>query len=495
MQHIHSVLTDLDRRYGYELAAFSVNALTKHFTMVASQFLKSLRPERPVLFGGPLCFPTRYSSRFFEEEGAPNIILQGEAEIALPAFLAGFDTTGDYRTQVPGFMYQDRGMIVDTGKPELPDLESSTIVPDWSQFDASAYLSPGAFSTFLSRGCPGRCVFCRERSDYRRFRTRKPIDVLNEIKNIMGRFPLREAPTTIHFSDQLINGSMRKLEELCDLLIDEEMNIEWFALVRFREKMTRTILSKMRKAGCKAIFWGLESASNKVLNLMGKNYDHQLARRLVGEAWNLGIENYLPLIVGFPGETVNDFIQSIMFVIEFRRYAHFEDPNMLEITSNTIMYDEYRKMGLLNNNAKDWTTQDLRNDLHVRMLRKFVLHNVINNPSLNMHSVVGMEDLRGVDLNRPSVASEAASMLYGMWSLSGTEKEMMSVLTAPRDGLSTSLTMPEGALDYWHPENVPGHIRLDRWFALDKNSETVRNRLCTYLMEACRGAGDLVGSQ
>ena len=115
---------------------------------------------------------------------------------------------------------------------------------------------------------------------------------------------------------------------------------------------------------------------------MTKNYDHDMARRIILHAYEVGIQNYLPLIVGFPGETVTDFIKTALFVLDFAPYAYFEDPNLLFIPPSSSLHKNYKKWDLLNNAACSWVSKDHRNDVDVRMFRQFVLRNAIENTPL-----------------------------------------------------------------------------------------------------------------
>jgi radical SAM superfamily enzyme YgiQ (UPF0313 family) len=485
---IEDLLLSLGRDDDYDIIGFTVNALTRHFTLDASHFLKSLHPNTPIIFGGPSCFPARHNKQFFEERGAPDIICQGEAEIALPDFLKEFAARGDYRTSVRGFAYQDAVEIIDTGEPGLPEFDANTALPDWTQCDFSLYTQPGDFPIFFSRGCHYKCAFCADRVDFKKFRIRKAIHVTDEIKAALHYACPYSTRPIVHFSDQLVNGDIAELEKLCDLIIESASQIYWHAQARFRPEMTRSLLERMHNAGCRHLSWGFESASQNVINLMRKNYDHDMARRIILDAYEVGIQNYLPLIVGFPGETVTDFIKTALFVLDFAPYAYFEDPNLLFIPPSSSLHKNYKKWDLLNNAACSWVSKDHRNDMDVRMFRQFVLRNAIENTSLAAHAVVGWDDMSQVDFNRYAVASDIAGVLYGLWTECGMEKRMVNLLT--QWNKHTFSGAPVRHIRHWHPENVPQSVSLENWFAGDKNSDEQRIRICNCVFEALRDVLD-----
>ncbi|MDQ7783047.1 MAG: radical SAM protein [Desulfomonilaceae bacterium] len=472
----------------FDLVAFSVSSSSADFALEASSFIKSLVPHVPVLFGGPDCFPSEHGTRYFEEEGAPDIICQGEAEICLPQFLGEFETTGDYRTSCKGFVYRAGEDLIDTGEPEIPRFDRGLVHPDWSQIDFSLYKQPGDFPTFLSRGCVNRCAFCSESNNFKRFRVRKPAEVMAEIKESVRRVSRFTDRPTIHFSDSLINGNMRRLEEFCDLLLESGLTLQWTASARLRPEMTHPVLEKMKKSGCKELHWGLESTCQKVLDLMNKNCRWDVAKRVLLDAHAVGIRNAITLIVGFPGETVQDFVESALSVMEIRDCAFFYEPNMLSVEPNSPLHENYEKWGLQDNSCDDWITADERNDEEVRILRRFVMSNVVFNPTLALKSLDDGDELSGLDLNQFSVASELAGMLYEMWMLAGKQTGAAKFLSTWNGRPVEDLEISHDEILYWRPSNVPGTIDLTGWFSTDKTSRQAKLVIVKHILEGFRQA-------
>ncbi len=483
---IEAILAELDRKEPYDIIAFTANALTRHLTLKASKYLRSLNEGPVILFGGADCLPTYYNTRFFSQQGAPDLICQGEAEIALPRFLAVFKATGDYRTSIPGFVFKDGDTIVDTGEPELPRLDGKAVRPEWAQFNLELYESPGDFPIFFSRGCPNRCAFCVTSPYLKQYRTRPASDVVDEIRTTLVYSKHYTQSPTFHFSDLLINGSVAQLRRLCDEIAESDLDIEWEAYARFRPEMTRKVLNAMRSSGCTAILWGLESASQIVIDLMDKNYRIEDAKRILIDAHKAGINNYVPIIVGFPGETVDDLITTISFIFQFKPYAQFMDPFLLQIYNSSPLGTCPDRWGVSAVSQDEWISNDLRNDRDVRLFRQFVIRNVIGNGSLAAHSLVGWEDICEVDFNKLPVASEIAGLLLGLWSVCKMEAKMSVFLTGKIPDEDSNLEISDADLLYWHPRNVCREISLRNWFNRDKNLPGARTAIGNYLLEALR---------
>jgi hypothetical protein len=113
------------REYGVFL--ITINMATRYFTERAMTVLKTHFPDVPIVLGGVDCFPMEWNRRFLGLETPPDVICQGEAEIALPAFLAKYAVTRELPTKIKGFAGFAQGQFFDTGEPDLPKLRKTTL--------------------------------------------------------------------------------------------------------------------------------------------------------------------------------------------------------------------------------------------------------------------------------------------------------------------------------------------------------------------------------
>ncbi len=484
VQHLSKLIKDNN----YDLIAFTVNMSNRYFSLFTSCYIRSLKQKTPILFGGVDCFPSEYSLKFFEDVGAPDIICQGEAEVALPKFLRHLSTYGHFRTFVKGFAYSYNGSIKNNGEPELPELEDFFSAPAWDQFRFSLYKKPGDFATFLSRGCTNRCVFCSESINFKRHRVRKPEKVILEIKKALTIIPKYGKRPTIRFSDSLINGDINKFSRLCDLIIDSKVDIEWQAQARFAPEMTFLFLKKLKASGCSALSWGFESASDNVLSLMRKGYNHKIVNQILLDARTVGIESSLLLIVGFPGERISDFVNTLLFILRHRHFVDFALPETLDILRNTPLYNDLHNWGVEKTmrSPTSWYSSDKRNNLNTRRFRRCVMRNVISNPGLTIQGMVESSTLKEIDFNNITVASEIASLLYELWKVNGIATKMACLLAGWEGKVLSNYNKNINQLDYWHPKNIPLDISLENWFLNDKNSYQKRSIIWNCIFESLK---------
>ena len=471
----------------YDFTAFSVNMFTRYFSLKAGKYIKSLNHDIPVIFGGVDCFPREYGKNFFNRlnEFVPDITLQGEAEITFPKFLKEYEITKNYKTKINGFLYRKKGQLIDTGEPDLPNLNDIGIIADFSQFDFGDYTAKGAFPSFLSRGCINRCAFCSESPNYKRYRVRKPQDVIKEIALTLKKAnPYNDCPT-IHFSDSLLNGNVKELDTFSDLIIKNGLKIQWGGQIYFRKEMTREFLEKLKRSGCIAFFWGFESGSQTIVNAMRKKYNMDIAEQIVTDCRDLGITNYLPIIVGFPGEEASHFVETIIFVIKYKgKNCVFFGPTPCLVRPNSALHSHFKKFGLVNNHYTDWYMEDNRNNVKIRLLRKFILGNVIRNEPLDTDNILQIDDIKHVDFDNYSVASEIASILFEIHLISNTLDSLKHFFTN-FNGCDLK-KISEKDLQYWSYKKIDPDFDMRNWFNKNKNNEDSRLKIISYIFESIK---------
>ena len=453
-----------------DLVAFSVNMSTRHMSILAAKYIRRKLPKTPILFGGVDCFPGEGNLNLFlkpRRRHYCNIICQGESEIALPKFLDEFARTGDVHTSVPGFAYYRNGKLVNTGDTELPSLKEDLPVPAYEQFDLSTYTTKGALPFFLTRGCVYRCNFCSERPNFRSFRSRRPEEAFAELQAILPHaLPYAKVPT-LSLADSNLNANPKMLREFVDLLLQSGIKIKWGGQAHFQEQMTREALEKMAQAGFVSVFWGLETGSQHVVDLMNKMYDQEDARRILRTCDELGIRQVLPIILGYPGEQPGDVVDTIDLILEYKDRPNFKIglPNLIVVRPNSPLYDSWQDHGLANQNYYDWSTVDGDNTLPVRIARRFVVRQAHSNPSLGVDELTDTEELANIHLNEDPVGRDTFAILAELFTRPGKLDEFHRLLDTWAQQTQTSAPAADAESPY-----------QDLWLRLNKDSADGRQR-------------------
>ncbi len=461
------------------LIAFSVNMTTRHFSINAAKYLKQRWPEMPVLFGGVDCFPAEKFTEFLgPDDPYCDIICQGEAEIALRDYLARFAELGDWRTDVAGFAYYRDGRLVNTGNVELPTLRGDLPLPAFDLFDLSKYTRKGKLPFFFSRGCVYKCHFCSERSNFDPFRCRKAEDSFEALTAILPLAQRHAKTPSLSLADSNLNANMKQLRKFVDLIIENDVKIIWGGQAHFGPALTTEFLERLAASGFRSVFWGFESASQHVIDLMNKQYNQADARRILDDCSRVGIAQHLPILIGFPGETPTDLVDSLEFILQYRDKPHctIHMPHAIVVRPNSTLYDDYAKFGLANNNYFNWSTADGVNTLEVRMARVFVAKQAQDNPTLSMDHLVKLEQLARVDFNRENVAKDIFLTLCEVSSRAGWLPQFFAAVA--------DWSKRDGHCDDNPQSDATRADHLARWMRLDKNSAPGRETLYALILSS-----------
>lgn len=202
-------------------------------------------------------------------------------------------------------------------RPDITNLDKIPF-PAWDLVDVEKYRSiwmkrHGYFSMNMvtTRGCPYHCNWCAKPIWGQRYNSRSPENVVAEIKWLKENF----APDHIWFADDILGLKPNWIEKFATLLHEANAIIPFKCLQR-ADLVTEKTAAALSKAGCKTVWLGAESGSQKILDAMDKgdtvNDIYNAARRLQAN----GIEVGFFLQFGYPGETWEDVQKTLKMVRE-----------------------------------------------------------------------------------------------------------------------------------------------------------------------------------
>ena len=363
-----------------ELLAVSVQFASTLFGLKFASLVRKRAPSLFVLFGGPDCFHSERGLTILDHEFV-DAICTGERDEAMPAYLECLSANDMRPVEMAGFAHRRAdGTVCDGGQPgPIMNLDALPYA-DFSGIDFNRYTLNNRICMMTSRGCILRCAYCSEGANFLRYRYRSPESLADEVKQHVTL--LRKASGKrphINFSDSLINGKPELLERFCNLIVNHGIDFSWGGMALLRKEMTYDLLALMRKAGCVELMWGLESGSEGTLKLMRKKlFEPVMAERIIKDTNSLGIDQYTNVIVGFPGETDEQFEETARFIEKVRPYFRSIGLPMMEIRRNSHVYADPDQYGVLDrDNTVEWQTKDGVNNVKLRLARRQVLADIL----------------------------------------------------------------------------------------------------------------------
>lgn len=173
-------------------------------------------------------------------------------------------------------------------------------------------------------GCNNFCSYCIVPYVRGRERSRNPKDIIREIERLVA-----DGVVEVMLLGQNVNSYGKNLEEPMTFaqLLQEVEKIEGLKRIRFMTSHPKDLsdelieVMKNSRKICRHIHLPLQSGSSRILKLMNRRYDKEKYLELVRKIREAmpDISLTTDIIVGFPGETEEDFLET-MDVVEKVRY-------------------------------------------------------------------------------------------------------------------------------------------------------------------------------
>jgi len=287
-------------------------------------------------------------------------VLRGEYDYTAVELAEAMAGNGDWET-VAGLSFRRGDQMIHTRQRELiADLDRLPFVTqvyhEYLQvedyfFSAARY---PMVMTVTSRGCPHRCGWCLYPQVMHRgkYRTRSSANVAEEFAYIAAEMPsVRE----IGIEDGLFTGDRRRLREICRRLIQQENRLHFWCDTRV--DLDLETMHLLKAAGCRLLIAGFESASQEILETIGKGTQVEQAFEFVHNARQAKLLVHGCFVLGNPGETAASMPQTLDFAKKLNPDTAQFFPMM--VYPGTEMY-EWAKTNryLRTENYAEWLTED-----------------------------------------------------------------------------------------------------------------------------------------
>lgn len=346
-----SLRKELERKQPWTIG-IQTTTPTIYQAMRVARLARKVVPETHIVFGG--CHATFLPGETLRQCPEVDVCVRGEGEYSMLELMQAFDGR-KLLSEILGITYRSENGLHDT--PPRPPIANLDVIP----FPARHLLPMHAYHVFgihypaatmiCSRGCPMQCEFCASSAMFgRKARFRSPENVIQEIEQVKRDFHI----DIIAFMDDTFTLSKEWVEKLCDLMEKNNLNVTWGCQTRV-DKLTPDLLSKMANSGCAAIFTGVESGVQGILDRIKKGFTIDKVTEVFRWCKKFGIRTIASFAFGFPGETRETVIKTI-------NYAKELDPDysMFSLATpypGTRFYKLCEQIGIIN--VKDWTHYNL----------------------------------------------------------------------------------------------------------------------------------------
>jgi len=175
-----------------------------------------------------------------------------------------------------------------------------------------------------SRGCPSLCAFCINiATNNQKYRAKSPQKVVGELELLIKKYNIS------HFKilDDNFFVSKDRVKEFCDIVIERDLKFTWDGECRvdyFREDyLNDEFLQRLRQSGLVQLVLGAESGSVKTLNYLCKQIVPEQTERAIASLQRNGIIADCSFMVGLPGETREELMETHSFINRQRKHRFF----------------------------------------------------------------------------------------------------------------------------------------------------------------------------
>ncbi len=327
-----------------------------------AKYIKEKRFQSPIILGGPhvTAVPEETLNRFPEFDFA----VIGEGEETLLELVSSPDRQLNLE-EIKGIAFRKNGeVILSSHRPFIKNLDKLPL-PSWdmlpnfpeaySQSTMRSHRSPSA-CLITSRGCYGKCTFCDTACFGRKLRKHSAEYVIAMIKDLINKYGVKD----VSFYDDNFPAFPKRLSKICEMIIDEKLDITWSCDSRIDIIQSFDQLKMLKRAGCWQICYGIESGNQKILNEVKKNITIEKIKQVVNWTAKAGIHVKGFFMMGLPLETEETIKETIKFAKQLpltNAHVTFTTP-----LPGSELYRTAKRYGAFNN---DWGKMNMWNPVFI----------------------------------------------------------------------------------------------------------------------------------
>jgi len=337
-----------------DIVGFSVCGSSAREAFKVAETVKKEMPDVTVVLGN--YHATFNAERILKKYPSVDVIVRGEGEYTSLDLVKCLEKRRPLK-EVDGITFRNKGEIVST--PDRPLIKNIDELPfpnrllmntEYTSLIHGIRAATKRFTTVVSsRGCPFQCTFCGCRKFARGvWRPRSVGNIMKELEYLKS-----EGYEQFLFVDDNFTLNTKRVVKLCQMMRKEKLNMEWFCDSRV-DHVSYDLFSEMVKAGCRILYFGIESANQRILNYYKKGITPDQSRGAVEKARKAGMDVIVgSFIVGAPDETRKEVETTLRFAHELD--IDVPQLNVLGAFTGTDLWREVVSKGWINEETM-WET-------------------------------------------------------------------------------------------------------------------------------------------
>jgi len=400
-----------------------------------SRAVKKLRPEMPIIFGG---WHSSLATQQTLAEPFVDAIVRGQGELTLLELVQRIADGCDWHG-VQGLSFKDEnGNIIHERERPVANVNDLP-APAYHLADPAIYAAVSGVRQLAytsSVGCPYQCNYCTDQVFYkRRFNAYRVERVVSELAELVPRYDIEHVP----FFDSNFLVDRKRAVAIAKGIVESGTRFQWDfqTSTDFLALMSDDDVRLLAESGVHHIGFGTESASQEVLTLMNKRFQHVEQMVETARKTHLaGIHVVFNIILGYPGETAAHRQQTFRIMSDIaREYSNVSfSPNIFTPYPGIPIWPQLKEMGVREpQSLEEWETLALGTNVlpwlrgeELRRLRRSLDYFLLNNQIRTVTKKIpwarrGVRQLLGAPV-RWRIGKSRYSFPWELWLSRAVEK-------------------------------------------------------------------------
>ncbi|MBC8501296.1 MAG: radical SAM protein [DPANN group archaeon] len=268
---------------------------------ILAERIRHFNPKIKIIVGGPhvsaVPESTMKDCEFFD------IAVLGESDKHILEIINNKELS-----KIGGIIFRENNKLIKTKQENtriknldtvpFPSFDLLEGFPDLYEPTPSMFKDAPSINLLTARGCLWNCSFCHQSVFGNELSYNSPKYMVPLMNFLKTKYKVKD----ICFYDDVFTIPRKRTEKFCEELIRKKVNMSWSCQTRI-DTLDYKLARLMKKVGCWQISFGIESGSDKILEILNKKITRQQIIRQVKEIKKSGIRVRAFFIIGSPGET------------------------------------------------------------------------------------------------------------------------------------------------------------------------------------------------
>jgi anaerobic magnesium-protoporphyrin IX monomethyl ester cyclase len=338
----HKFNVDLKKLYSFfsqtsRIIAVGCYSHMLPYVLAVLREVKNKQPDKIIILGG--LGPSEVAEEILQHFSFVDFIIKGYSIDSLPGLTKKIYRNDNNFNGIEGLVYRKNQKIISNKYESM--LSSRTINGVKPHLLLKNAGSRKVFEILTSSGCVYNCTFCKLSSlSENKVIFRDTSKIIEEIEFL--KKARKNHKVIINILDESFFFRRERVIQFCALLKKKKLDLTWSCYGRV-DKMDADMLKIMSESGCRQIYYGIESGSNRILKEIKKGFTIEEAVKVLLISHKIIKRTIASFIYLYPFEEPKDFLETLYYMAYLKAKGIMVQLHPLNPVRNSSIYCRYKK--------------------------------------------------------------------------------------------------------------------------------------------------------